>query len=147
MGGIDAVGCHPVVVGQSCRRAAEQGDCTRDVAALDVGDADSELGQALPQHPLIVWAVFPCRLEHLVRVECQATVQQILGIGEGFGWRQREVIRDACNALAALPKGSAESVARAGASGSAGFVAITLGHVPIMASESRSAYCAAGFQS
>ncbi len=30
-----------------------------------------------------------------MRVECQATVQQILGIREGFGWRQLEIIRDA----------------------------------------------------
>jgi hypothetical protein len=67
----------------------------RDVATLDVGDANSELGQALPQHPLIVRAVLPCGLEHLMRGECQATVQQILGIREGFGWRQLEIIRDA----------------------------------------------------
>jgi hypothetical protein len=32
----------------------------RDVATLDVGDANRELGQALPQHPLIVRAVRPC---------------------------------------------------------------------------------------
>ena len=58
-------------------------------------DARRELGQALPQHPLIVRAVLPCRLEHLMRVESQATVQQILGIGESFSWRQLEIIRDA----------------------------------------------------
>ena len=95
MGGVDGVGRRSVVLGKSGRRAAEQGDCPRDVATLDMGDADSELGQALPQHPLIVWAVLSCGLEHLMRVESQASVQQILGIGEGFGWRQREVIRDA----------------------------------------------------
>ena len=95
MGGVDGVWCRLVVVGKSGRRAAEQGDCPLDVATLDMGDANSELGQALPQHPLIVWAVLPCGLEHLMGVECQATVQQILGIGEGFGWRQLEIIRDA----------------------------------------------------
>ena len=30
-----------------------------------------------------------------MRVESQASVQQILGIGEGFGWRQLDIIRDA----------------------------------------------------
>ena len=140
IGGVDGVWCRSLVVGKSGRRAAEQGDCTLDVATLDVGDADSELGQALPQHPLIVRAVLPCGLEHFVRVERQAPVQQILGKGQGLGRSQLEVVWNARNAFAALRKWSAESVARAGASGSAGFVAVTLGHVPIMASESRSAY-------
>ena len=95
MDGVDAVWRRSVVVGKSGRRAPEQGDCPLDVATLDVGDANSELGQALSQHTLIVRAVLPCGLEHLMRVECQATVQQILGICEGFGWRQLEIIRDA----------------------------------------------------
>jgi hypothetical protein len=87
-----------------------------DVAALDVGDADRELGQALPQHPFIVRAVLPCGLEHLVRVECQAPVQQVLGVREGLGRRLLEVIWDAWNSLTALRKWPAESVTRAGAS-------------------------------
>ena len=56
-------------------RSDYMGDGTRHVAALDVGDADHELGQGLPQHPLTVRAVLPCGLEHLVRVECQAPVR------------------------------------------------------------------------
>jgi hypothetical protein len=71
-----------------------------------------------------------CGLEHLVGVKCQPPVQQILGMGEGFGRRQLEVIRDTWNALTAPGKRSADRVARAGASGSAGVIAITFGHVP-----------------
>ena len=93
-----------------------------------------ELSQGLPQCLLVVRAVLPCGLEHFVRVECQAPVQQILGIGEGFGRRQLEVIRNAWNAFTALRKWSTQSVAGTSASGPAGFVAITLSHVPIMAS-------------
>ena len=69
-----------------------------------------------------------------MRVECQALVQQILGIGDGFGRRQVKIIRDSWNAFTALRKWSTESVAGASASGPAGFVAITLSHVLIMAS-------------
>jgi hypothetical protein len=95
MGSVDGIWRRSVVVGKSGRRAAQQGDCPLDVATLDVGDANSELGQTLPQHALIVWAVLPCSLEHVMRIESQATVDPILGIGEGFGWRQLEIIRDA----------------------------------------------------
>ena len=73
-GGVDRIRRRTVVVGKTVRRASKQADRTLDIAALDVGDADRELGQALPQHPLVVRAVLPCRLEHLVRVECQAPV-------------------------------------------------------------------------
>ena len=66
-------------------------------------------------------------------VERQAPVQQILRIAEGFGRRQLEVIRYAWDAFTALRKWSTESVAGTSASGPAGFVAITLGHVLIMA--------------
>ena len=99
-----------------------------------MGDADRELGKCLPQCLLVVRAVLPCGLEHFVRVERQAPVQQILGIGQGFGRRQLEVIRNAWNAFAALRKWSTEGVAGTSASGPAGFVAITLSHVLIMAS-------------
>jgi hypothetical protein len=133
---VDGVRCRRVVVGKTGRSSAKQGDRTLDVAALDVGDADCELRQPLPEHALIVRPVLPCGLEHLVRVKCQPAVQQVLGIGEGFGRRQLKVIRDTWNAFTASGKRSAESVARAGASGSAGVIAITLGHVPIIASES-----------
>src|ERR1700689_3041436 len=116
------------------RRAAQQGERTLDVAPLDVGEAARDLGKALPQHPLVVRAVLPCGLKPLVRTECQAPVQQVLSVGEGFGRRQPQIIRDRRNALSAARKWPPESVARARASGPPGFVAITLGHLPIMAS-------------
>jgi hypothetical protein len=51
-------------------------------------------------------------------------------MGEGIGRREFEVIRGTWNALTAPGKRSAERVARAGASGSAGVIAITFGHAP-----------------
>ena len=68
-------------------------------------------------------------------------VQQVLGIGEGFGRGQLEVIRDACNTHTAQRKWPTKGVARAGASSPAGFVAITLSHMPIMARSPRSRSC------
>jgi hypothetical protein len=99
-----------------------------------MGDADRELGKCLPQCPLLVGAVLPCGLEHFVRVERQPPVQQVLGKGQGFGRRQIEVIGNAWSAFAAPRKWSTECVAGTIASGPAGFVAITLSHVLIMAS-------------
>jgi hypothetical protein len=69
-----------------------------------------------------------------VRVERQAPVQQILGKGQGLGWRQLEVIRNAWNAFASPRKWSTEGIAGTIASGPAGFVARTLIHGLIMAS-------------
>jgi hypothetical protein len=69
-----------------------------------------------------------------VRVERQAPVEQILGKGEGLGWRQLEVIRNAWNAFASPRKWSTEGIAGTIASGPAGFVARTLIHGLIMAS-------------
>jgi Amidase len=97
-----------------------------------MGDADRELGKGLPQCLLVVRAVLPCGLEYLVRVKGQAPIQQVLRVGEGFGRRQFEIIRDTRNALAALRKWPTKGVAGTGASGPTGFVAITLSHGPIM---------------
>ena len=106
-----------------------------------MGDADSELGQALPQHPLIGGAVFRAASNTPCALNARAPVQQVLGIGEGFGWGQLEVIRDACNTHTARRKWPTKGVARAGASSPAGFVAITLSHMPIMARSPRSRSC------
>jgi uncharacterized membrane protein len=69
-GGVDRMRRRRVVVGNTSGRAAQQGDRTLEVAALDVSDADGQLGEALPQLPFLVRAVLPCGLKHLVRVEC-----------------------------------------------------------------------------
>lgn len=71
-------------------------------------------------------------------------VQQILGIGEGFGRRQLDVIRDRWHALAAYRKGSTDGVAWTGATGTAGFVTITLAHVSMMAIDADLTYPAWG---
>jgi hypothetical protein len=77
-----------------------------------------------------VRAVLPRGLEHLVRVERQALVQQILGVGQGFRRSQVEIVRDAGHAIAALRKGSAKGVAGSGVARSARFVEIAFDHVP-----------------
>ena len=79
-------------------------------------------------------AVLPGRLdEDLVRVEGQPLVQEILGIAEAFHRARLEVIGDRWNAFTATGQWSA-GASRAGASGSAGLVAVTFGHAPIIAS-------------
>src|SRR5215208_4623926 len=130
---VDGVRRGLVFVGKASRRAAKQRDRPLDVAALNVGDADRELGKGLPECPLLDRAVLPRRLEHLVRVECQAPIQQVLRIVKGFGRRQLEIIRDTRNALAARRKWPTEGVSRTAASGPPGVVAITLDHVPMIA--------------
>jgi len=78
------VWCRTVHLAQMTGPTPKQSDRTVSVAALDVGDADRQLGKALPQRPLVVRAVLPRGLEHLVRIERKAAVQQILGVGERF---------------------------------------------------------------
>jgi len=74
-------------VGETAGGAAKHGYRALGVTPLNVGDADRELGKALPEQPLILWTVLPCGLEHLVGVERQTPVQQILGIGQRCGRR------------------------------------------------------------
>jgi hypothetical protein len=45
-----------------------------------VGDADGELGQGLPQRLLLGRAAFPRGFEHLMRVERQTAVEQVLRV-------------------------------------------------------------------
>lgn len=116
-------------------RAAKQRDCTLVVAPLDVSDPHRELCQALPKCLLVDLAVLPSGLEHLVSVECEATIQQILGICEGLRRRQHQVIRNAWNPCTARRKWPAQSVARSGALGPARFVPVTLGHLSIMTTD------------
>ena len=133
--GVDGVRRRHVIVRKAGRRTTKHRDRAFDVAALDVGDADRELSQPLPERALFVRPVLPCGLKHLVGVEGESAVQQILGVGEGFDRRQLQVVRDACNAFAPWRKRAAQRVARAPASWSAGLVAIALGHPSIIAGE------------
>jgi hypothetical protein len=117
---------------QAIRPASEQGCRTIEVAALHVNDANGELGQALPQRSLGVRTTFPRGLEHLVRVERQVPVQQILGVGERFRRWQLEIVRDPRNSGTAGRQKSAHGITRSGVARPTDLVAIALGHVPII---------------
>ena len=54
------------------------------VPAKGVGQADSKLGQPLPQVPLGVGSGLPGGLQHLVGVERTTLVQEPLGFGQSF---------------------------------------------------------------
>jgi hypothetical protein len=131
--GVDVVAPR-VIYGKSDRRAAKNRHRTLVVAALHMGDADRELGKCLPQCLLVVRTVLPRGLEHFVRVEGQAPIQQILSAGQCFGRRQLEVVRNAGNAFAALRKRLTEGVAGTLASGPTEFVAIAVRHKLMMSS-------------
>src|SRR3954462_14964565 len=53
---------------KTVRRPPKYGDRALDVVALNMGDADRELGKRLPQCFLVGRSVLPRCLEHLVRV-------------------------------------------------------------------------------
>ena len=59
--------------------APQQRGCGSVVAALNVGEADGELGEATPQIPLLSGAGFPHRFEHFVGREGPARVDELLG--------------------------------------------------------------------
>jgi hypothetical protein len=59
--------------------AAEEGGRATRVAAVGVGQADSDLGQALPQIALVVRTLLPRRFENLMGVERAAGPKQVLG--------------------------------------------------------------------
>lgn len=150
-GDVDSVRCRPTTAGKARGGAAKQRGCTLAVAPLDMSDAHRELGQALPHCLLVGRAALPRGLEHLVSVECEASVQQILGIGKGLGRCQRQVVRNPWHACTTRREWSAQSVSRSGVTRAAGFVTITLGHLPIMTSDGAQSatateYCTVGIR-
>ncbi|GAM50615.1 hypothetical protein NSK11_contig00166-0001 [Nocardia seriolae] len=84
-----------------------------------MGEPNGKLGEALPQRLFRERTVLPGGLQYLVRVECQPGIQQPLGVVEGFGGRQVEIIRDAGDTRAAEWEGSPISVTRTGIPGAA----------------------------
>ena len=70
-GDVGPVASRAIGVSKMGRRAAQQTRRPLDVAAL-AWVMPGELHQALPQHPFIVGAVLPGRLEDRVRAERQA---------------------------------------------------------------------------
>ncbi len=81
--------------GQDARRSGA-------IPALDMSDADGELRQALPHPALVIGCVLPRRLEHLVCIERQPTVQQLLCIVERIGRGQVQIVGDALDAVASV---------------------------------------------
>ena len=132
--GVDAV--RRLTTGHEAgRRATKQGDRTRHVAPLDVGDTHRELGQRFPQVPLAVRAGLPGRLEHIVGVKREALVQESLGVGQRIVRRQLEVLGDSGDTGAPVREWAAQRIARSVVAGAAGFVAVTGSHLSILASK------------
>ena len=86
------------VVGRPCQDARR----SSHIPALNMSDADGELSQPLPHIALVVGCVLPRRFEHLMCVERQPTVQQVLRIGERIGRGQIQIVGDALYPLAAV---------------------------------------------
>jgi hypothetical protein len=78
--------------------AAEQGDGAAGVTAAGVGQADRDLGQALPQVALVRRSGLPGRLEDLVGMERAAVAEQLVGQDGGVVPGDDEVIGDAVQA-------------------------------------------------
>ena len=98
---------------------------------------------ARPCHSIrsIGGAVFPCGLQHPVRVECQGPGPASPGHRRGFRLGATRG-HPGCVQHPHCPAEVADQgLARAGASSPAGFVAITLSHMPIMARSPRSRSC------
>ena len=74
---VDAVGM--LVVADPLGAATEQGDGATGVAAVRVGQADGDLGQALPQIAFCRWAGLPGRFQDFMRVEWAAGPKQFVG--------------------------------------------------------------------
>ncbi len=83
-----------MAVSDALGRAFEQRQCALGVAALNVGDADGQLGQTLPEQPFVVGAAFPGAFEYFVRIEGEAPVQQVLRPHQRFGGRQIKIVGD-----------------------------------------------------
>ena len=88
----------------------KQRGCTLAVAPLDMRDPHRELGQPLPHFLFVGRTGLPRGLEHLVSVECEASVQQILGIVKALGRRQHQVVGNSWYTCTTRWKRSAQSV-------------------------------------
>ena len=99
------------------------------VPAKGVGQADSKLGQPLPQVALGVRSRLPGGLQHLVGVERTTLVQQPLGFGQSIARRQGQIFGDTGNSGVSTSKRPAKGIARAGVARPAELVAFPIRHM------------------
>jgi hypothetical protein len=95
---------------QTVRCALDEPGGTDGVAARPVGQANAQLGQALPQLALLVGARLPPDLESLMCREGTTLVQQRAGVGQGR-FRAKELFRDGLDAGCPIRQGTSERVA------------------------------------
>ena len=82
-------------------RALEQRHGSLGVGALDVRDADRQLGETLPQESLVGGTTLPRSLQDLVGMERPTPVQKVLCPRQGLGGRQVEILGNALDPHAA----------------------------------------------
>jgi hypothetical protein len=79
-------------------RASQQPCRPHGVSSLRMRHADGELGKTTPQFAFVLRRRFPGPLQHLVRVERAASVEQPLRLDERRRRRQRRLIGNPLNA-------------------------------------------------
>ena len=89
-----------------------------------MGEADADLGHALPEVALLLGRVLPPRLEHLVGRERAALAQEVHRLLDRLVRRQR-LLGHRLHPLRPVGQGPAERVTGTGLSGSALLVAVT----------------------
>ena len=107
---------------------AEQRDRAPGVVTLQMGEADRELRQALPHVALRGLGGLPRRLEHLVRLERKALVQQSLGLAHGLVRGEDEIVGHPVDADGAVWQRAAAGVPRSRVAGPAGRVTVAGRH-------------------
>ena len=74
--------------------ATQQRDPAANVPPLQMREPDRELGQPAPELALHSRSGLPGRLQHLVRVERHACIEQALGLAHGFVGGEDEILGD-----------------------------------------------------
>ena len=90
---VDPVRAIAGIPADRARAAAQQGRRSGGISALRVREAHRHLGQALPQIALGGLRRLPRCLQHFMRAERPAMIDQLLSEGERAGRRQRARIR------------------------------------------------------
>ena len=110
---------------------AQQGDRADGIAAPGVGQADRQLGQALPQVALSGRSGLPGRLQDLMGMERAPGVQQPLRGVQGRGRGQRGHVRHGRLAVRAALQRAPEAVPRPRVPGPPGRVPVPVSPVPV----------------
>jgi len=115
------VALHPV------RRAPQQ-LCRPDrITPTHVREADGELGETAPQFTLVVGCGLPRALQHFMRLERAAFVEEPLRLRERVRRRQREVVRHPLDPRGVARQRPTQLVTRTGATGPSGAVSVPSG--------------------